>query len=143
MKLDQSHWNGCPIRYSAEIIADKWTFLILRDLMFRGKSSYNALLKSSESISTNILANRLSKLERHGLLTKTRDPDNKKQYIYTLTEKGYDLIPVMLKLFEWSLKYDENTFLTRGLVDQVKKDPEKMKKKFKAGKVLILNSVES
>ena len=128
MKLDKSHWNGCPIRYSAEIIADKWTFLILRDLMFRGKSSYSALLKSSESISTNILANRLSKLERHRLLTKDTDTDNKKQYIYTLTEKGYDLIPVMLKLFEWSLKYDENTFLTRGLVDQVKKDPEKMKK---------------
>ncbi len=143
MKLDKSHWNGCPIRYSAEIIADKWTFLILRDLMFRGKSSYSALLKSSESISTNILANRLSKLERHRLLTKDTDTDNKKQYIYTLTEKGYDLIPVMLKLFEWSLKYDENTFLTRGLVDQVKKDPEKMKKKFKAGKVLVLNSVES
>ena len=138
--MNKSHWNGCPIRYSAEIIADKWTFLILRDLMFRGKSSYSALLKSSESISTNILANRLSKLERHRLLTKDTDTDNKKQYIYTLTEKGYDLIPVMLKLFEWSLKYDENTFLTRGLVDQVKKDPEKMKKKFKAGKVLVLNS---
>jgi DNA-binding HxlR family transcriptional regulator len=68
--------------------------------MFRGKSSYNALLKSSESISTNILANRLLKLEQHGLLNKTRDPDNKKQFIYTLTEKGFDLIPVMLKLTE-------------------------------------------
>lgn len=143
MKLDKSRWNGCPIRYSAEIIADKWTFLILRDLMFRGKSSYNALLKSSESISTNILANRLLKLEQHGVLIKTKDPDNKKQFIYTLTEKGSDLIPVMLKLFEWSLKYDENTFLTEGLVDQVRKDPETMKERFKAGKVLVFDSCES
>ena len=143
MKLDKSRWNGCPIRYSAEIIADKWTFLILRDLMFRGKSSYNALLKSSESISTNILANRLLKLEQHSLLIKTKDPDNKKQYLYTLTEKGFDLIPVMLKLFEWSLKYDENTFLTKDFVDMVRNNPDTMKEKFKAGKVLVLDSRES
>ena len=143
MKLDKSKWNGCPIRYSAEIIADKWTFLILRDLMFRGKSSYNALLKSSESISTNILANRLLKLEKHGLLIKKQNPDNKKQFIYTLSEKGYDLIPVMLKLFEWSLKYDENTFLTEGFVDTVRNNSDTMREEFKAGKVLVLDARES
>ena len=143
MKLDKSKWNGCPIRYSAEIIADKWTFLILRDLMFRGKSSYNAMLKSSEQISTNILANRLGKMEQNGLLLKKRDKDNGKQFIYQLTEKGTDLMPVLLGLFEWSYKYDEKTFLTQEVVEQMQGDTQAMVDEFKAGKVLVLGAKES
>ena len=143
MKLDKSKWNGCPIRYSAEILADKWTFLILRDLMFRGKNNYNAFLQSSEKISTNILANRLNKLEGYGLLDKRQDTNNKKQYIYSLTEKGIDLIPIMFHFFEWALKYDDNTFLTHEIFDIMKSDPKSLIEKYREGHILILNSNES
>jgi len=143
MKLDKSKWNGCPIRYSAEILADKWTFLILRDLMFRGKKSYNAFLQSSEKISTNILADRLQKLESYGLIDKTKDARNKKYYVYTLTQKGIDLIPVMFSFFEWSLKYDNQTFLSQKKIDGLKNDSQSMIEKYKEGKILILSSDES
>ena len=143
MKLEKSKWNGCPIRYSAEIIGDKWTFLILRDVMFRGKNSYKAFLQSSEKISTNILADRLSKLEGHGLLKKQQDSNNRKQYIYTLTQKGEDLIPVMFGYFEWALKYDEQTFLSEKIVDSMKNDSKSMIEKFQEGQVLVLNSNET
>ena len=143
MKLDKSKWNGCPIRYSAEILGDKWTFLILRDLMFRGKSSYNALLKSSEKISTNILADRLRKLEEHGVLKKNHDLDNKKQYVYTLTDMGQDLMPMMLYLFEWSFKYDKETYLPEALINKIKKSPEEMIKSFREGNILVLDSRET
>lgn len=131
------------MRYAAELVADKWTFLILRDLMFRGKSSYSALLKSSEKISTNILASRLGKMEQDGLLLKSRDEDNRKYFTYQLTEKGTDLMPVLLGLFEWSYKYDENTLLTPELVDQTQNNMQTMVDEFKAGKVLVLDPNET
>ena len=143
MKLEKSKWNGCPIRYSAEILADKWTFLILRDLMFRGKNSYNAFLQSSENISTNILADRLNKLESYGLLDKQQDTNNKKQYIYTLNQKGVDLIPVMYSFFEWALKYDDNTFLTQEIINGLKSDAKSMTEKYREGQVLVLRKSES
>jgi DNA-binding HxlR family transcriptional regulator len=142
MKLDKSKWNGCPVRYSAKIIGDKWTFIILRDLMFRGKSRYSDLLKSSEKISTNILANKLVKMEQDGLLFKRRDEDNRRNSIYQLTDKGKDLMPALLKLFEWSYKYDENTLLNHDVVDQLQNDTQVMVDKIRTGKVLVLGSDE-
>ena len=142
MKLEKSKWNGCPIRYSAEILADKWTFLILRDLMFRGKKSYNAFLQSSENISTNILANRLQKLEAFGLIDKTKDSKNRKFYIYSLTQKGIDLIPVMFSFFEWSLKYDDQTFLSQKKIDALKNDAKSLIEKYEEGHVLVLSKSE-
>ena len=142
MKLEESKWCGCPIRYAAEIIADKWTFLILRDLMFRGKSRYTALLHSSEKISTNILADRLRKLEKHSILEKTIDADNRKQYVYALSKKGLDLMPTMLSLFAWSYEYDDETHLPASLVGEAKRDPGGLAKQFREGKTLVLNATK-
>lgn len=143
MKLEESKWHGCPIRYAAEIIGDKWTFLILRDLMFRGKSSYKALMESSEKISTNILAGRLRKLEKNGMLEKSVDASNKKQFVYALTKKGLDLMPMMLGLFAWSYEYDDETYLPAGLVGEAKRNPKELAKQFREGKILVLNAAES
>jgi DNA-binding HxlR family transcriptional regulator len=110
--------------------------------MFRGKKSYNAFLQSSEKISTNILADRLQKLESYELIDKTKDARNKKYYVYTLTQKGIDLIPVMFNFFEWSLKYDDQTFLSQKKIDALKNDSQSMIEKYKEGKILILSSDE-
>jgi len=142
MKFEKSKWTGCPIRYAAEIIGDKWTFLILRDLMFRDKSSYTALLQSSEKISTNILADRLRKLEKHCMLEKSVDADNKKQFIYALSKKGLDLMPTMLSLFAWSYEYDDETHLPASLVGEAKRDPGGLAKQFREGKTLVLNAAK-
>lgn len=97
--------SDCRISYALDIFGDKWTLLILRDLMLRGKSSYGEFLASEEKIATNILADRLEVLEHTGIIKKSRDPQNKTKYRYRLTQKGLDLLPVLIEMIIWSAKH--------------------------------------
>lgn len=122
-RRNRSH---CPISFALDIFGDAWTLLILRDLIFKGKSRYQEFLTSEEGISTNILADRLHRLEVAGIIAKGDDPTNKKQFIYTPTEKGLDLIPVMLEVVRWSGKHDPLTAAPRKFIDRLKKDPDRL-----------------
>lgn len=95
----------CPISLTLEIVGDRWSLLILRDLILRGKQRYGEFLQSPEAISTNILADRLSRLEERGLVRKSADPDSGKQFLYAATRKGMDFLPVLLELVRWGMKY--------------------------------------
>jgi DNA-binding HxlR family transcriptional regulator len=97
--------SHCPISLSLEVIGDRWSLLVLRDLILRGKKRYGELADSSEGISTNILADRLSRLERSGLILRATDAKTK-QVSYAPTRKGLDLVPVLRELGRWGLKYD-------------------------------------
>ncbi len=101
--------SNCPINFVLETFGDKWTLLIVRDLMFKGKQTYGEFLQSGEKISTNILANRLKRLEEHGIVAKSVAPENESSFIYALTSKGTDLLPVMLEITAWSAKHDTMT----------------------------------
>jgi DNA-binding HxlR family transcriptional regulator len=101
--------SNCPINFVLETFGDKWTLLIVRDLMFKAKSSYGEFLQSDEKISTNILADRLKKLEENGIVKKSIASDNRSKLIYSLTEKGKDLLPIMLEITAWSAKHDSAT----------------------------------
>lgn len=94
--------SNCPINCSLELIGDKWTLLIMRDILLRNKRTFKDLLSSDEGIATNILSNRLARLEEYSIITKDKRPDNKKVNIYTPTNLGLDLIPVVLELALWS-----------------------------------------
>src|SRR6476469_9298578 len=91
----------CPINLSLEIFGDSWTLLVLRDMMFGGKRHFRELLQSDEHISSNILADRLARLVEHGLLTKSDDPTHKQKAIYSLTEKGIALLPIIVQIGAW------------------------------------------
>jgi DNA-binding HxlR family transcriptional regulator len=95
----------CPINLSLEIFGDSWTLLILRDLMFAGKRHFRELLQSDEQISSNILADRLKLLVEHGILTKTDDPTHKQKAVYSLTEKGIALLPIIVQIGAWGSRY--------------------------------------
>ncbi|MBW8882713.1 MAG: helix-turn-helix transcriptional regulator, partial [Asticcacaulis sp.] len=84
----QKNRSLCPINLVLEAVGDSWSMLIIRDLMLRGHSSYQAFLRSEERIATNILADRLLKLEQNGLISKAADPADARKYIYALTQKG-------------------------------------------------------
>ena len=101
--------SNCPINFAVETFGDKWTLLVIRDLMFKGKRYYSDFLASDEKISTNILADRLQKLEIKGVITKSADPENASKYIYSLTEKGQALLPAMIEVTAWSAQYDSLT----------------------------------
>ena len=96
----------CPVAYALDLIGDRWTLLIVRDMLFRGKTSFVEFTRSHEKISTNILTNRLQRLEASGIVTKSRAPGNAKVFVYGLTEKGLDLIPVLLEMIAWSAAHD-------------------------------------
>jgi len=95
----------CPINLSLEIFGDRWTLLVLRDLMLGGKRHFRELLQSDEQIASNILADRLKMLVEHGILTKTDDETHKQKAIYSLTEKGIALLPIIVQIGAWGSRY--------------------------------------
>jgi len=101
----------CPVRFSMEMLGDKWTLLIIRDMVLFQACRYGELQQSLGDISTNILANRLKQLVENGLIEKFKDPDDGKSAIYLLTNKGLDLLPVLGHLIYWGIKYDEHSAL--------------------------------
>lgn len=114
--------SDCPINFALEIFGDKWTFLIVRDLMFKGKHFYGEFLMSEEGIATNILSDRLSLLESNGIVSKSSDPSHKQKIMYKLTQKGIDLVPVLVEVIMWSAKYDNRSAVDMKFVKSVKRD---------------------
>jgi len=116
--------SHCPINFAQEVFGDRWCLLIIRDLVFKGKKHYGEFLESSEQISTNILANRLKKLQKMELITKTTDTSNQSKYVYELTPKGIDLIPMLIEMIIWGATHDNNTDAPDELVKRCKTDKE-------------------
>lgn len=114
--------SDCPINFALELFGDRWTFLIVRDLMFKGKHYYKEFLEAEEGIATNILADKLSALEEGGIISKTVDPTHRSKQIYKLTKKGIDLVPVLVEVIMWSAKYDGDSAVDMKFVKSVKRD---------------------
>jgi DNA-binding HxlR family transcriptional regulator len=100
--------SDCPISCTLDILGDRWSLLIIRDVMLRGKMSYSEFLNSEEKIATNILVSRLTILEGEKILVKEVSPENKSKFIYSLTQKGADLLPIIIELMDWGAKYNKN-----------------------------------
>lgn len=101
------HRSGCPVSVSLEIFGDRWSLLIIRDLMVRGYRTFKEFQNSGEGIATNILADRLERLERAGIVSAETDPEDARRVNYRLTEKGIDLAPVMLELLIWGARHEK------------------------------------
>jgi DNA-binding HxlR family transcriptional regulator len=95
----------CPIALALDLFGDAWSLLIVRDLMFKGISSYGGFLSAGEGIATNVLSDRLAKLEEAGILEKRRDAADGRRFVYRLTAKGADLAPVLVSMVLWSAKH--------------------------------------
>jgi DNA-binding HxlR family transcriptional regulator len=132
------HRSDCPIAYSLDYLGDKWVLLILRDLIFTDKSSYGDFLNSDEKIATNILADRLKLLESNGFIRSTVSSEKKNKFIYSLTEKGIDLIPVIVELMIWGSKYD--TYDLKDVVEKLEKDKEGTIQQLRKKLLLRINS---
>ena len=120
--MNRTPRSNCPISRALDVIGDKWSLLILRDIALRGKSRYREFLDSGEGISTNILADRLARLERDGLISKSDDPDDKRQVRYFPTRKAMDLLPVVLAMARWSATYYPRTVSQNPFVKRMKAD---------------------
>ena len=99
--------SGCPISIALELLGDAWSLLIVRDLMFKDRRTYNDFLMGGEGIASNILADRLRKLEDANIIEKRRDPEDARRFIYRLSPKGIDLAPVLVELVIWSARHEQ------------------------------------
>ncbi|MCO6149648.1 helix-turn-helix domain-containing protein [Flavobacterium sp. NRK1] len=127
MKLTEKR-SDCPISSSLDIIGDKWSLLIVRDLMLHKSRTYGDFTKSAEKIATNILANRLQLLENNGIIIKLPYPDNKVKGLYRLSQKGIDLIPALIEIALWGDKYVANSDESSPFLKEVKKNKAKFLK---------------
>ncbi len=116
--------SGCPLNASVEMLGDRWSLLIIRDMMLRGFRSYKEFLECYEGIATNILANRLRKLIANGIIQASPDLTDGRKLIYSLTAKGIDLAPVLTEMVLWAAAHEDTG--NQALVHQMRSDKEKL-----------------
>jgi DNA-binding HxlR family transcriptional regulator len=126
MKRKQQRRSDCPINFGLETFGDPWSLLIIRDMVYFGKKTYSEFLESKEGIATNILASRLAHLEEKGIITRGPHATDGRREIYALTEKGLDLIPILLEMANWGAHHDPETDAPKEWIDLVNSDKEGM-----------------
>ncbi|MBL4703095.1 MAG: helix-turn-helix transcriptional regulator [Flavobacteriales bacterium] len=126
-KKDKNNFrSNCPISSALDLFGDKWSLLVIRDLVYFGERTFKDFSGAAERISTARLSDRLCKLEKLGILTKSGHPTNKKVYLYNLTAKGMDLFPVIAEYVKWSNKYlnDHIDVAAKEFAQKLEKDRE-------------------
>lgn len=118
--------SHCPVNFALETFGDSWSLLIVRDIVFWGKRTYKEFLESGEGISTNVLAARLAHLEARGILVREPHVSDRRREVYTLTESGLGLIPILLEMSVWSACNDARTTAPQAFVTAVYADRGKM-----------------
>ena len=104
--MDAEQRSGCPINLTLEVVGDKWSLLVIRDMIFGNRRHFRELLtRSEEGIASNILAYRLKRLVEQGIVSKADDPTHKQKSVYSLTDKGIALLPVLAQMSVWGRKY--------------------------------------
>jgi DNA-binding HxlR family transcriptional regulator len=116
------HRSGCPINLMLELLGDKWSLMIIRDMIFGNRRHFRELLQNSEEgIASNILADRLKTMLEQGIISKADDPSHKQKVIYSLTERGIELLPVLVQMAGWGQRYlpvtKQHSIATQLLVD--------------------------
>jgi DNA-binding HxlR family transcriptional regulator len=122
--MERDRRSGCPVAYALDLFGDRWTLLILRDMVFGAKRYYRDFLEAGEGIATNVLADRLNRLEQAALVDKRRDPQDGKRYVYSLTEKGLDTLPILLEMITWGATHDPESAAPASFTDRLKSDRE-------------------
>lgn len=116
--------TGCPVAFGLDTFGDRWSLLIIREIMLRGKRTYSEFLEADEGIASNILIARLKHLEAEGIVEKSRDPENRRAFIYELTKKGRDLAPILLEIVIWSGMHDTRPFALKTVLNEIEQDRE-------------------
>jgi DNA-binding HxlR family transcriptional regulator len=122
-KPEPERRSGCPLNASVEMLGDRWSLLIIRDMMLLGSRTFKEFLGSYEGIASNILADRLRRLEAYGIIRTERDPADGRKLIYELTPKGIDLAPVLTEMVLWAGRHEKTE--NRALIRLMQKDKQK------------------
>ena len=130
--MRKDHRSECVMNRTVEMFGDQWSLLVVRDIMFMNRRHFRQLLTDSqERIASNILADRLQKLVKLGIIVKSHDPSHKQKAIYSLTEKGIDLLPLLMEMSAWGQKYVPGSGL-RGLAQVLEQGGPRLRADFMA-----------
>lgn len=124
-EIDIKRRSDCPISFGLDIFGDKWSLLVLRDIMFYHRTRFKDFAPQ-ERIATNILTNRLNRLEKAGLINKRQDPKLKNQNIYSVTEQGRELLPTLIEMTLWGLQYDPKTLASEEYIQRLKSEKRQL-----------------
>ncbi|HEU4967154.1 MAG TPA: helix-turn-helix domain-containing protein [Candidatus Saccharimonadales bacterium] len=124
--MQRSSRSSCPISKTLDIVGDKWSLLVVRQMVFGGSTTFKELSEIPERIATNILAERLERLECAGIIYKLPDPADGRKSIYKPSEKCIDLMSVLVAMIDWGMKYGDDPSYPKHLVDEIVKDAPKM-----------------
>lgn len=124
--------STCPVAYALDVVGDQWTMLIVRDLLLSDRRSFRDFLEAPEGIATNVLADRLARLESLGIVVAARDPADRRRSRYYLTDRGLDLFPVLEALIGWSAAHDPNTPVTAAKMRSISGGQGAMREKHRA-----------
>lgn len=113
--------SDCPLSVSLEIVGDRWSLLVMRDILFKGRRTFQEFLDGGEEMATNILADRLKQLQTHGVIASTADPSDGRRNLYVPTAKGLGLAPVIVEMIIWAADHEE-TAAPPELVEAMKRD---------------------
>lgn len=127
---DNARQSGCTVAYCLDLFGDRWSLIVVRDMVLQAKRYFGEFLESPERIASNILADRLKRLEEVGVVTKNEDPENQKKFIYSLTPKGLDLIPLILDMFVWAAKHSD-----------FPKQAKQMARRFETDRDTVINEI--
>lgn len=128
--------SHCPINFFLEVFGDTWSLLIVRDIAFFGKKTFQEFLESDERIASNILSNRLRRLEQKGIIRKQAHPEDRRRALYELTEKGVEALPALLEMGGWASRFDPHTTAPKEFVARAYADREGV---FRLVKETVLN----
>lgn len=117
--------SDCPISFGLDVFGDKWTLLVLRDIMFYHRTRFSDFAPQ-ERIATNILTDRLGRLEAFGIIGKARDAERKNQYVYSVTQKGKDLLPTLIDVTLWGLRYDPGSLASKEYIERIESEPRQL-----------------
>jgi DNA-binding HxlR family transcriptional regulator len=99
--------SACPISMCLDVFGDRWSLLVVRDLMFKRRTTFKEFVAAGEGIATNVLADRLERLEAAGIITRRVDPEDSRRIVYRLTRKGMELAPVLVEMVIWAARHED------------------------------------
>lgn len=118
--------STCPISFALEIFGDRWTLLVLRDLLLKSRRRYRELLACEEGIATNVLADRLKRLEQRGLIRKEQDQQDARQYVYKPTQLAVSVVPMLIEMTVWGARNSKTTVVDRDMLRRFETDREQL-----------------
>ena len=132
MATAEARRSDCPVAFALDLFGDRWTLLVVRDLAFKGRTTFSDFMEGGERVATNILSDRLKRLQSGGVVERRRDRVDSRRVQYQLTDKGKDLVPMLVEMILWSAAHDPETAADPAFVRDANTDRDRLLRRLRS-----------